>query len=124
MTIILAKIFGLYFLAIGIALVINPNRFKKIYQQSMDDENFLLFGGVLALLIGAFIVSIHNVWVLQWPIIITLLGWWSLSKGFFLLIYPEFIKLFSFMQTRSIKFYQILGLTYIVFSLFFIYKGW
>ncbi|MDP1879393.1 MAG: hypothetical protein Q8K60_00470 [Parachlamydiaceae bacterium] len=124
MTIILAKIFGLYFLAIGLAILINPNRFKNIYLQSMNDENFLLIGGILALLIGAFIVSVHNTWVLEWPIILTLLGWWSLIKGFSLLIYPESIKLFSFMQNRSMRFYQILGLIYLVFSLFLIYKGW
>ncbi len=124
MTIILAKIFGLYFLAIGFAFIVNPDRFKRIYQQIMKDENFLFIGGILALLIGAVVVSIHNHWVLGWPLIITLLGWWSLIKGFALLIYPGSIKLFSFIQNRSNLFYRIISLIYLAIGLFLIYKAW
>lgn len=124
MTIILAKILGLYFLAIGIALIINPNRFKSMYQQMMKDENFLLLGGIMALLIGAFIVSVHNIWVLGWPVIITVLGWWSLIKGFGLLIYSDFTRLFSFMSDRSPLFFRIIGFVWAVLGAFFIYQGW
>ena len=91
MTIILAKILGLYFLAIGLAVLIDPDRFRKIYQQIKNDENFLLMGGILALLIGAFVVSVHNNWVLGWPVIITLLGWVGLIKGFVLIAYTLFM---------------------------------
>lgn len=124
MTIILAKIFGLYFLAIGLAVLIDPDRFKKMFQQIMNDENFLLMGGILALLIGAFVVSVHNHWVLGWPVIITLFGWLSLMKGFVLLIYPGSLKLFSFIQNRSNLFYRGISLFYLVLGLFLLYKGW
>jgi hypothetical protein len=124
MSIILAKVFGLYFLALGLAFIINPDRFKKIYQQVVEDENFLLIGSMLALLIGAFVVSVHNIWVSEWPVILTLLGWWSLIKGFALLVYPNSIQLFSFIRNRSTLFYRAIGLLYLALSLFLIYKGW
>lgn len=124
MTIILAKFFGLYFLAIGLALIINPDRFKRLYQQMMNDEHFLLLGGIMALLIGAFVVSVHNDWVMGWPVIITLLGWWSLIKGFGLLIYSDYNKLFSFMLKKSNEFYRMIGAIWAVIGLFFIYQGW
>jgi uncharacterized protein YjeT (DUF2065 family) len=123
MSIILAKIFGIYLLAVGLAFFINPDRFKRIYQHVAKDENFLFFGGILALLIGAIIVSLHNDWALKWSLIITVLGWWSLIKGFALLIYPAFIKLFSFMQNRSNIFYRMISLIYIAIGLFLAYKG-
>ena len=124
MSIILAKILGLYFLAVGLALILNPDRFKRMYQQVMEDENFLLTGGILALLIGAVIISIHNIWIFGWPVIITVLGWWSLIKGFGLFIYPESIKWFSFIQNRSNRFYRTTGFFYTVFALFLLYKGY
>lgn len=123
MSIILAKIFGLYFLAIGIAFVVHPDRFKKIYQQIMEDENFLFLGGIIALLIGAAIVSVHNDWALGWPIIITLLGWWSLIKGFALLIYPDSIQLFSSIRNRSNAFCRMISLIFLIIGLFLLYKG-
>ena len=124
MTIILAKILGLYFVAIGLAFLINPDRFKKLYQQVANDANFLFMGAIMAVLIGAVIVSVHNYWVLGWPVIITILGWWSLIKGFALLIYPDFIKLFSFIQNRSNLFYRVMSFIYMVVGFFLIYKGW
>lgn len=121
---ILAKIFGLYFLALGLALIINPHRFKKIYQQIAEDENFLLLSAFLALWIGAFVVSVHNLWFFQWPVIITILGWWGLIKGFAFLIFPDSIKLFSFIQNRANYFYQGIGVIYLILGLFLAYKGW
>ena len=124
MTIIIAKIFGFYFLAIGLAFINNPDRLRKIYQRTMKDENFIFLVAMLALLIGAFVVSVHNNWLLGWPVILTLLGWWSLIKGFVLLAYPNSIKLFSFIQNRSNIFYQVISLIYLGLGLFLLYKGW
>jgi hypothetical protein len=122
-SIILAKILGLYFLSIGLAFLINPDRLRKIYPQILKDQGFLLLGGVIALLIGAAIVSVHNIWVLGWPVIITILGWWSLVKGFSILTYPNFLNLFSFIENRSDMFYRLISSLYIIFGLFLLYKG-
>jgi hypothetical protein len=124
MSIILAKILGFYFLALGLAFFLNTNRLKNIYSGISKDENFLFMGGILALLIGAVIVSIHNEWVWGWPVIITVLGWWSLIKGFTLFAYPDFIKLFSFLENQSDLFYKTISLFYIVLALFLLYKGY
>lgn len=117
MSIILAKIFGIYFLALGIAFIINPKSLKDIYPKVMNDEGFLMLGGIFAILIGATVISIHNLWTLHWPVIITILGWWSLIKGFALLADPRFVTLFSFVQNRSETFYRTLSCFYLVLGL-------
>lgn len=124
MTLILAKILGSYFFAIGLAIIINPERFKKLLFQIMKDENFLFLGAIIALFIGAFIVSVHNEWSLQWPVIITVLGWWSLIKGFGLLVSGDFAKSFTFILQKPSPFYRILGALYLVLGVFLIYRGW
>lgn len=124
MTVILAKIFGFYFLAVGLAFIINPDRLKRWCQQIKNEDSFLFLGGILALLIGAFVVSVHNEWIMRWPVIITLLGWWGLIKGFGLLIFPDFIKFFSFMFDKSKNFYQMIGIILVIFGLFLSYQGW
>jgi uncharacterized protein YjeT (DUF2065 family) len=124
MTFVLAKIFGLYFLAMGIGFFFNPERLRSIYQQVLNDKNFLFLGGIIAILLGAFVISTHNQWVWGWPVIITILGWWSLIKGYALIIYPRSIELFSFIQNRSDTFYRIISLFYLVLGLFLLYMGW
>ncbi|CRX37875.1 hypothetical protein [Estrella lausannensis] len=124
MSLILAKVFGLYFLVIAAAFFLNPDRFKNLYGKIAHDENFLFLGGLLAVLIGAVIISLHNEWVWGWPVIITILGWWSLAKGGALLAFPESIKFFSFIQNQPPMFYRILSLVYFGLGLFLAYKGW
>lgn len=124
MSVVLAKILGLYFLSVGLAFIINPDRLRQLYPQIKRDENFLLLGGMLALLIGAFVVALHNIWAFGWPVIITVLGWWSLIKGFGLLVYPDFIKYFSFLENRSDLFYRSISLVYLIIGLFLVYMGW
>lgn len=123
-TIILAKILGLYFLTLGLAFMLNPDRFKRMYQQIKKDENSLLLSAILALLVGVVIIGVHNIWILDWPVIITVVGWWSLIKGFTLLAYPNAINYFSSIDNKSITFYRLISLAYILLGLFLAYKGW
>lgn len=124
MSIILAKILGIYLLAIGIAIFFGPERFKRLFREMLFNESLLFYGGLLAILIGAFIVSVHNVWALGWPLLITILGWWSLIKGFAILVYPELSKHFSFIADKSKEFYLVLGAVYAIIGLFLSYHGW
>lgn len=122
MTSILAKFFGLYFLTIGLAFIINPNSFRRICRL-VKDESFIFTGGILALLIGAAVVAAHNYWVFDWALIITVLGWWSLIKGFAILTYPDCIEVFSFIQNRSNAIYRVISLFYLALGLFLLYKA-
>ena len=91
--------------------------------QLAKEESLIFTGAILALLIGAVVVSVHNVWVFKWPVIITITGWWSIIKGFTLLAYPESIKHSSFIQNRSDATYRMISLFYVVLGLFLLYKA-
>lgn len=123
-TLILAKFFGLYFLAVGIAFALNPSNLPKLYEQMRQNQIFLFFGGIIAILLGAFVVSIHNDWVAGWPVIITILGWWSLIKGFGLIAYPGFADLFAPMYKMQESFYRGMGIVFALLGLFLAYQGW
>lgn len=124
MTIILAKVFGLYLLGVGIALALNPERFVRIYKEMVRNESVLLLGAIMALMFGAFIISVHNIWIWDWPVLITILGWISLVKGFTLLLVSDLGKRFAYLYENSNGFYRALGLFWIVVGLFLTYQGW
>lgn len=121
---IFAKVFGFYFLAIAVLALFFPDRMRKLFSRASKDECFIFYGAVLSLLLGGFIVSVHNIWVWNWPLLITLIGWWGLIKGYLLLIYPESIKFFSFVQNRSNSFYYILGVVWFFLAGILLYNGW
>jgi len=124
MTFILSRIFGLYFIGAGLALLCNSKNFKKLCSQIAQNNSFCYLGGVISLFIGAFIVSVHNFWIMSWPVLITLIGWLSLLKGFWLLTCYKCFPIYSFMKSQSKGFYKTIGIIVILIGIFFAYKGW
>lgn len=123
MSLILAKILGIFFVAMGLAFFLRPQHLKNLCEQCIEHQKYLFLGAASAIATGAVLISLHNLWVFNWPIIITLLGWWSLIKGFSFLAYPEAIQYFKFALGRSRMFYRSMSLAYIVLGLFLTYKG-
>ena len=123
-TILLAKVLGLYVFVVGIALVINPERFRGWYRKILEDDTQLFLGGVMALLLGAFIVGTHNVWVMGWPVILTVFGWMAVIKGAALMIVPNFSQMFKPMLDQSAEFYRVVGILWSLLGLFLCYQGW
>lgn len=124
MTLILAKLYGIYMFTVGIALFMNPERFKRWYQSLINDDSQILFGGLIAILVGAFTVSVHNIWVFSWPVLITIFGWAGVAKGVGLMCFPNFKNLFHGMMSGPDNLFKGMGLFWAVVGAFFIYQGW
>ncbi|MGB3082827.1 MAG: hypothetical protein WBB86_07565, partial [Candidatus Omnitrophota bacterium] len=55
----------------------------------------------MALVFGIFLVMFHNIWVLNWTVLITILGWSSLIKGILLIVFPNMIFKMTEMCRKS-----------------------
>ena len=95
MTIMYAKAYGIYFIVTGLALLLNPGRFRSWYNDILSEGRRALFGGVIALVIGCFILATHNYIVADWPVIITLIGYWGVIAGGGSMISDRVIHLFK-----------------------------
>jgi len=84
-----AALIGPYLIAVGLAILINGKAFRAMLAEVSDDRGLIFFAGLIALAIGATLIKLHNVWVLDWPVLVTILGWLSLIGGFFRIIWPE-----------------------------------
>ena len=93
----IARIFGLLYLVVGIGLIKNRQTFKQIMEDFSKNTVLVFYGGILALVIGLMIVLTHNIWVANWTVIITIIGWGALIKGVWLIIFPNSVH--KFMQT-------------------------
>lgn len=58
----------------------------------LEDKVFLLFTGYISLVLGLVTVLLHNVWVADWRVIITVFGWLALLKGIARIGFPEATK--------------------------------
>ena len=91
-TIFLARFWGWLLLILSLILLVRKKKVVDIQFQLVKDKSFLLFSGEVALMIGLVTVIIHNVWVADWRVVITIFGWISLIKGVMRMGFPEMIQ--------------------------------
>jgi hypothetical protein len=76
-----AKLIGFYFVIVAISMLVNRKSLQPFVADVSQNRNLLIFSGFLSLIFGLVVVLTHNVWVLHWPVIITILGWLTVIKG-------------------------------------------
>lgn len=96
----LAKFWGWYLIIFCSILLINTKRVVRFFAL-LESEKYLVLVSFIAILLGLVSVILHNVWELNWKLLITLFGWITLIKGIINLIFPKTtIKAFSSINIR------------------------
>lgn len=104
-SILLAKFWGWYLIIFFLILSLNPKRIKQIFTD-LNDEKFLIISAFVAIIIGLINIIFHNIWELNYKLIITLIGWFSLFIGLALFILPK--RTVSFLEFVNIKLVQVI----------------
>lgn len=101
----LAKFWGWYLIIFFLILSFNPKRIKQIFND-LKDEKFLIVSSFIAIIVGLVNISFHNIWELNWRLIITLIGWISLFIGLSLFMFPK--RAVASLEIINIKFVQVI----------------
>lgn len=91
LSILVAKIFTLYMLALGVGIATGKLNLGKMLSDIKGSQGLTLAMGFITLVLGALLVNYHNIWVKDWTVLITILAWGVLIKGFLLIAYPQAI---------------------------------
>lgn len=86
-SIFFAQLWGSFFLIFGALFIITGQLGRTI--EMTDDKAFVISTGYITLIMGLVTVILHNVWVYDWPVVITVLGWSTLLKGIMKIGFPE-----------------------------------
>lgn len=100
-SVFIAKIIGPFFIIVALGLLLNLKHYLRMMEEFCKSSTLLYLGGFNAFIFGILIVLFHNVWQLQWPVIITILGWIGLIKGVALLVFPDAMARLSSRYTKS-----------------------
>lgn len=71
----ISKFLGPILLVLSIPMVVTPTSLQETTRRFLADRPLILVSGLLAMTAGLSIVNTHNVWVLDWTLIVTLFGW-------------------------------------------------
>ena len=88
-SIFLARLIGPVMTLVGISLLMHETAFRKMAMEFLRSPALIFFSGMILLPAGLAVVLSHNVWVLNWPVIITLLGWIAVISGALRVFAPD-----------------------------------
>ena len=121
-SIVLAKILGLYLIISGIGLLLNRKYYQSAAYNLAKNDGLLLFCSVIALILGLILVVFHNIWVANWPVIITVLAWLTLLKGGVRLLFPQTAGKSARLLNDDRIYYSMLAIC-ILLGLYLAYHG-
>ena len=93
-SIILAQIFGVTFAVLGLSMMSNKKWTAVVIEEITKNQGVVWLAGLFTLVMGAVIVVLNNIWTSGLPLLITILGWATLIKGAFILLFPNSTKFY------------------------------
>jgi hypothetical protein len=87
----IAKLLGPMLLVVGVALLTRPEAFRALLREFIASGVLLYMAGFFGLLGGLALLLTHNVWALDWRLLITLIGWASLVRALVTIFWPQWI---------------------------------
>jgi uncharacterized protein YjeT (DUF2065 family) len=88
----LAQIFSIYFILIGLSMMINRSFFGAAIKEISSSSVAMLIIGTTTLMLGLVLVTLHNVWVSDWRISVTLFCWLVMLSGTIRTLFPTFVQ--------------------------------
>ena len=122
-TLILAKLFGFYFIIIGTALVLNQAWYQKAIHDIGNNNGQTLLTGIITLILGLIAVALHNVWVYDWEVWITLLCWLLLIKGIIRTMFPSYFQHMAKKIRLTTHFINSISIVLMTIGLLLLYKA-
>ncbi len=85
----LARVIGITMAILYAGAIINFKRLQTSLRQIEEQPVILFISGFMALVLGVLILQVHNFWVWDWTIIITLIGWLMVIIGSIRILIPN-----------------------------------
>lgn len=124
MDIWISKLLGPIIFVLAIPMIFSPKSLNKITKGFLEDKPLILISGVLAMTAGLSIVNSHNVWKLDWSLIITLFGWALTIGGASRIVMPHFVTKVGDSMIDSPRVTTIVGIFWAVLGGFLMFKGY
>lgn len=92
----IARLMGPVMLFIGIGMLagmfVEGESYSSLMKEFIGSRALIFITGVLALIAGVAIVNAHNLWVADWRVLVTVLGWLFIVRGVSNLVFPALVQ--------------------------------
>ena len=123
-SIFLARLLGPLLLIPGAGLLLNPRAFRTLATEVLGSVTLVFLFGMLDVAAGLAIVLVHNVWVANWRVLITLIGWLMLIRGAARVLIPDKLMGYGAKYVKNKQVYPVTGGVLVILGLALCYFGY
>ena len=89
MTLIIERVLAILLVFTGLSYSIQSLLWRDLVKDRLENPTWVLMWSLLFLPWGLVVVIGHNLWVANWPVIVTILGWLITLKCVAYLLFPS-----------------------------------
>lgn len=90
-TLFLATVIGWYLIITSLFLLLRHKQVKAVMTDILANRGLFFILAVITLIFGLLMVASHNLWVMEWTVVVTILSWLVLISGLIRLFFPEIV---------------------------------
>ena len=111
LSILIAKITAVVYLAAALRAVFSRDYYQRILDDLFKNAALTYLMGFTTVILGFLIVNYHNIWVRDWTVLVTVLGWLALIKGVLIIAFPRFVQSYSkpIFQGKGLQFFPYIA---------------
>ena len=121
LSIFLAKVIGLYFVILSLFVLIRSKVMNEVIQEVTSNPGMMFLMAVVTLILGIMLIVSHNIWVADWRVIITVLGWLIFVGGIVRLFFINSAKKIGEWWSRHRGFMMFMMVVYLIIGLYLLY---
>jgi len=123
-SLLLARVIGPYMLIAGIGLFISRDKYLSLLDELQGQTLLMMVMGAFTLILGLLMVQFHNIWVMDWRVLITLVGWSALIKGAIAMAIPGAMNAIADKYKNNTGLLNIQAALALLFGVFMSYMGY
>ena len=117
-TLSLASMIGWYMIIFSLLLLCKHEYVRSITDNIMENKGLFFIVTVITVILGLLLVTSHNIWMIGWPVIITIFAWMVLISGLVRLFCPEIVHKIWRSSSYNRTTLNIMGVMFLVVGLY------
>lgn len=120
-----ARFLGMMLVVVCLGLLANQRFYNRVFQDFLKTPGLIFVIGVIDLVVGLFVILLHNLWVWDWRVVITIIGWVILLRGVARIILPELVLKHAakIVESQYTTVITTSALLFLLLGVFLLYKG-
>jgi hypothetical protein len=124
MSVWIAKLLGPVLFVAAIPMLALTRDLQEVAREFLKNRALIYITGVLVMVGGLAIVNSHNVWIADWPVIITVFGWAMIIGGAARVALPTVVRTIGGAMVNHPTAIRVSGAVWALIGVYLTYKGY